>query len=134
MSIEKSFSGAKNVMVWIAVGSKGQDLALNYARVCLYFWLNGFHLSMPGNNSCATQIVRQCHLLVLKLMTSKVVQGKWPFHGFQYLASFRWFRRECDVTLGIKESVICVCGWNRVVLTYSNEFSSYSSTFTWSYM
>jgi len=37
-------------MVWIAVGCKGQDLALNYALFCLYFWLNGFHLSMPGNN------------------------------------------------------------------------------------
>ena len=45
------------MMVWIAVGSKGQDLALNYALFCLYFWLNGFHLSMPGNNSCATKSV-----------------------------------------------------------------------------
>ena len=49
-------------MVWITVGSKGQDLALNYALFCLYFWFNDFHLRMPGNNSWAAQIVHQCHL------------------------------------------------------------------------
>lgn len=66
------------------------------------------------------KVVHQCHLLALKLLTSKVVQGKWPFHGFQYLASFTWFRRECvnHVTPGIKESVVCVCGSNPVILTF----------------
>ena len=100
-------------MIWIAVGSKGQDLALNFALFCLYFWLNRFHLGMPAwEQFFCCKVVHQCHLLALKLVTSKVVQGKWPFHGFQYLANFTWFRRECvnHVTPGIKESVICVCG------------------------
>lgn len=39
---------SKSVMVWIAVGNKGQDLALNYTLVFLYFWLNCFHLGMPA--------------------------------------------------------------------------------------
>ena len=72
------------------------------------------------------------------VITGDIKSGTWimPFHGFQYLASFAWFRCECvnHVTPGIKESVICVCGWNHVVLTCSNEFSFYSSTFMWSYM